>query len=226
MRRFAKGDGHPVILLPGFMASDVGMTPLRNLLSDLGHDAQPWKLGRHTEFSKTKAEILIKRIQNLHQESGQRVSLVGWSMGGILAREIAKKVPELIRSVITLGSPIVADLDHTIAKRLYEKLNGSTKSDQDLLNSLQFAPPVPTTTIYSKNDGIVAWRGTVQAQHSSTPQTENISVNCSHLGMVVNPLAVYVVANRLAQTEGEWDYFKSSRFLRPFIDARGKKTAS
>lgn len=221
MKQFAKGDGHPVILLPGFMASDTGMTPLRKLLTDLGHDAQPWYLGRHTEFSQTKAATLIARIEGLYQQHGQKVSLVGWSMGGVLARELAKAIPEHIRSVITLGSPITADLDFTIARKFYEMLNGSTERDPDLLENLPFAPPVPTTTIYSRSDGIVSWQGAVQARHESTPMTENIRVNCSHLGMVVNPFAVYVVANRLAQSEGEWDYFDSSPLLRPFIEAHG-----
>jgi len=219
MRCFPKGDGHPVILLPGFMASDASMTPLRGVLNQLGHDARPWKLGRHTEFSKTKASILIERIERIYTETGRKVSLVGWSMGGIVAREIAKQIPDHIRNIVTLGSPIAADLDFTIAKRFYEMMNGSTEQEHELLNNLKFAPPVPTTSIYSRSDGIVSWGGVLQADHKETPQTENIKVNCSHLGMAVNPLAAFVITERLAQKEGEWSPYVSTPLFHSFIEA-------
>jgi pimeloyl-ACP methyl ester carboxylesterase len=146
-------------------------------------------------------------VERLYRDSGNRkVSLIGWSLGGVFAREIAKAMPDKVRLVISLGSPITNDRGHTNARRLFEKLNGEEPEPVKAgrFRDLETAPPVPTTSILTKSDGIVAWRGSVQ--HGGD-QTENIVIPASHCGMGVNPVAMVAIADRLAQAEGKWRPF-------------------
>jgi pimeloyl-ACP methyl ester carboxylesterase len=213
MKRLPKGDGHPVITFPGFVASDRSTKPMRGLLSDLGYSTYGWGLGRNLRFDEQREADMLALLDQVHQREGRKVSLIGWSLGGVFAREIAKKNPDAVRSVISLGSPISGDMDHTNANRLYEFLNGAPSADmQARMARLSDAPPVPTTSVYTKSDGIVAWRGSVQ---KAGDRTENIRVPASHCGLGVNPLVMYVLADRLAQAEGNWSAFEAPRFT-PF----------
>jgi pimeloyl-ACP methyl ester carboxylesterase len=214
MKRLPKGDGHPVIALPGFVASDRSTQPMRRLLSDLGYSTYGWGLGRNLKFNDQREDEMRKLLKTVHEREGKKVTLIGWSLGGVFAREIAKHNPDAVRSVITLGSPISGDMDQTNARRLYEYMNGApSKEMKQRLSTLSVAPPVPTTSVYSKTDGIVAWRGSIQAPGG---QTENIRVPASHTGLGVNPLVMYVLADRLAQAESDWSPFEAEglkRFL-------------
>jgi len=211
MKKLPKGDGHPVIFFPGFVASDRSTKPMRKLFSDLGYPTYGWGLGRnliYNESREAKMQALLKRVYKKH---GRKVSIVGWSLGGLFAREVAKANPEYVRSVISLGSPISGDPDHSNAGHLFRFLNG--KPDDQMLKrmkAMNTAPPVPTTSIYTKSDGIVAWKGSVQ-RASKTP-SENIQVPASHVGLGVNPLVMYAIADRLSQAEGEWAPFEKSGF--------------
>lgn len=202
-----KGDGHGVLVLPGFMASDYSTQPLRSLLASLGYDAVGWKLGRNVQVDNARIAAMADCLDALHERTGRAVSLVGWSLGGVFARELAKRAPAKVRQVISLGSPISDDRNHTNARRLFEFLNGR---EPEPMRSGQFralakAPPVPTTSILTRSDGVVHWRGSVQeADHA---RCENIEVVSSHCGLGVNPAAIYAVADRLAQPEGEWAPF-------------------
>jgi hypothetical protein len=132
----------------------------------------------------------------------QRVTLIGWSLGGLYAREIAKAIPARVRQVITLGSPIANVAHSTNVGWLYEMPNGGTTTiDSRLAKTLQTPPPVPTTSIYSRSDGVVAWKACIARRGAFT---ENIEVNSSHLGLVWHPDVMSIVANRLAQREGSW----------------------
>jgi pimeloyl-ACP methyl ester carboxylesterase len=143
----------------------------------------------------------------LNDQSGQKVSLVGWSLGGVLARELAKLHPDRVRFVISLGSPISGDRGHTSVGRLFELLNGDKPEPvrEGRFQSLHEAPPVPTTSILTKTDGVVHWRGSVQ-KPSKSP-SENIEVYASHLGLGVNPSVMIAIADRLAQPEDDWAPF-------------------
>lgn len=202
-----EGDGHGVLVLPGFMAGDGSTRPLRRLLSRLGYEAAGWNLGRNVRIDNARMEAMSACLDALFERTERRkISIVGWSLGGVFARELAKMQPDKVRSVISLGSPITDDRKHTNAARLFEYLNGKNPEpmQQGRFTGLDKAPPVPTTSILTKTDGVVHWRGSVQ---KAEPQTENIEVVASHCGLGVNPAAVYAIADRLAQPEGEWQPF-------------------
>ncbi len=207
LKRFLpQGDGHPVLVLPGFMATDFSTRPLRKLLDDIGYQSHPWGLGRNMIFNadrETEMGALLKRI---YQESGkQKVSLVGWSLGGAFARELAKSFPNYVRCVISLGSPINGDRQSSNARHLFDAINGEpTTAEAKRYATLGELPKVPCTSIYSKTDGIVAWQASLQDE---SPISENIRVPASHLGMGVNPLVMYAIADRLIQNPKKWQAF-------------------
>ena len=136
------------------------------------------------------------------------MSLIGWSLGGIYARELAKMHPTLARCVITLGTPFTGHPKATNAWRLYELLSRSKVGDESVMAQIRKPPPVPTTSIYSRSDGIVSWRCSINAPG---PLVENIEVPASHVGMGMNPLALYAIADRLAQPIGAWQPFDVAR---------------
>ncbi len=204
-----RGDGHPVLVLPGFVTSDISTRPLRAFLDRMGYDTHGWELGRNLgpKAIGQQGEHLIARLEEVHGETGKRVSLVGWSLGGVMARQLSRWRTDMVRQVITLGSPIVGDPRSTNAWRAYEQLTGQRIKDrdtQDMLAESQIPPPVPATAIYSKRDGIVAWQNCVEPQSATT---DNIEVHGSHCGLGVNPVVLYAVADRLAQREGAWKPF-------------------
>lgn len=205
-----RGDGHGVLVLPGFMASDSSTGPMRRLLAQLGYEVAGWELGRNVRVDNVRVEAMGRCVDALYNRTGGKVSIVGWSLGGVFARELAKQMPDKVRGVITLGSPISDDRDHSNARRLFEMLNGRTPEPMRKGNfrKLAEAPPVPTTSILTKADGVVHWRGSVQ-HPGSNPQTENIEVFASHVGLGVNPAVMLAIADRLAQPEGEWTPFEA-----------------
>ena len=212
-----KGDGHPVLVLPGFMASDKSTSPMRGLLADLGYDARGWELGRNVRVDGQRVQELVDRLLSIHRETGRKVSLIGWSLGGLLARELAKIHPEAVRQVISLGSPISDDRDHSDARHLFELLNGKDAAPVHHghhFTGLNNAPPVPTTSILTKGDGVVHWRGSVQHPETGHDESENIEVMASHIGLGVNPSVMIALADRLAQKEGAWKPFRSSMIHR------------
>ena len=210
LRQLKSGDGHPVIVFPGFVGSDISTKPMRKLLDDLGYSSYGWGLGRNVIFDQKRENEMRNLIRNVCEKEGRKVSLIGWSLGGVFARETAKLESECVRSVISLGSPISGDPNQTNVGDLFKALNGNPSSNkQSRFSRLKEAPPMPTTSIYSKTDGIVAWEGSIQPD---APQTENIEVPASHLGLGVNPFVMYAIADRLSQAEGSWKPFDKSGF--------------
>ena len=209
LMRAPRGDGHPVLALPGFLASDLSMAPMRRYLSELGYDAHAWRMGRNTGGISRMRAALRDRLAEIHNSSGRKVSLVGWSLGGVYARDLALQAPEMVRYVVTLGSPFANDVRATNATRLYEALSGEGVEDNsELRQAISGDLPVPTSSIYSRTDGIVNWR-TCLLRRSET--AENIEVHlASHVGLGVNPAALWAVADRLAQGEGEFRQFDRS----------------
>lgn len=214
-----QGDGHPVLVLPGFLASDSSTAPLRKLLKQLGYDARGWGMGRNVRIDAPRVHEMESMLLRIYRETGRKVSIVGWSLGGVFARELAKAHPEAVRLVISLGSPISDDRRHSNAARLFEYLNGRDPEPirQGRFVDLHRAPPVPTTSILTKSDGVVHWRGSVQ-KRCAHPHTENIEVLASHCGLGFNPSAVIAIVDRLQQPEGEWKPFEprlSQRWMFP-----------
>jgi pimeloyl-ACP methyl ester carboxylesterase len=206
LMRAPKGDGHPVLALPGFLASDLSMAPMRRYLRELGYDAHAWRMGRNLGGLARVRDTLRSRLGEIHAAAGRKVSLVGWSLGGVYARDLALQAPDMVRCVITLGSPFANDVRATNATRLYEALSGERVDDQlELRDAIAGDLPVPASSIYSRSDGIVNWRTCLLRP---SDRAENIEVHfASHIGLGVNPAALWAVADRLAQREGEFAPF-------------------
>ena len=204
-----RGDGHPVLTLPGFLASDLSMAPMRRYLKELGYDTHAWNLGRNFGGVYGKRKALRDLVTGIYEQTGRKVSIVGWSLGGVYARDLALQCPDMVRSVTTLGSPFANDIRATNATKLYELLSGEGVDDvPGLREAIAGDLPVPATSIYSRTDGIVNWR-TSLVRPSAT--AENIEVYlASHIGLGVNPAALWAVADRLAQAEGEFRHFDRS----------------
>ena len=204
-----RGDGHPVLVLPGLVASDVSTRPLRAFLKTRGYAVSGWRQGRNLGLRPGVQHAMVDLVHELNDTHGRTVSLVGWSLGGLYARQLAKMMPKRVRQVITLGSPFASNPKATNAWRVYEMASGRRAEEDDprFGGSLSSAPPVPTTAIFSRTDGICAWQG---CREQSSHMAESIEVESSHCGMGHHPAAVYAVADRLAQKEGEWTPFDRS----------------
>src|SRR3954451_19256302 len=204
-----RGDGHPVLVLPGLVASDTSTRPLRSFLKSRGYAVSGWRQGRNLGLRHGVQNAMVDLVQELNDTHGRTVSLVGWSLGGLYARQLAKMMPERVRSVITLGSPFATGPKATNAWRVYEMASGQRADDTDprFGGSLADTPPVPTSAIYSRTDGICAWQVCME---KSSATSESIEVESSHCGMGHHPAVVYAVADRLAQPEGAWQPFDRS----------------
>jgi pimeloyl-ACP methyl ester carboxylesterase len=153
----------------------------------------------------------VRSVQKKHK---QKVSIIGWSMGGAMANALALRMPERVRQVITLGSPLTGHPKGTNAWRVFELVSGFRADDHRLMELVNGNPTVPTTSIMSKTDGIVNWRMSL-AQESHI--AENIEVSATHLGMGANPAVLWAIADRLAQVEGQWKPFERSSAWRTLL---------
>ncbi|MGJ4930186.1 esterase/lipase family protein [Bradyrhizobium sp. HKCCYLS2038] len=204
-----RGDGHPVLVLPGLVASDVSTRPLRSFLKGKGYAVSGWQQGRNLGLRPGVQQSMVDLVEQMNDSHGRKISLVGWSLGGLYARQLAKMMPDRVRSVITLGSPFAGSPKSTNAWRVYELASGRRADEEDLRfgGHLSEPPPVPTTAIFSRSDGVCAWQGCKEKPSSIA---ESIEVESSHCGMGHHPAVVYAVADRLAQPEGEWQPFDRS----------------
>ena len=218
MRTFPRGDGHPVLVLPGFTGDDRSTIPLRWFLSDRGYASMPWRLGRNlgpTDHILDGMDTLLIR----HANEGERISIVGWSLGGIFARELGRTYPEAVRCVITLGSPFqlaATDREATNASDAYEAMSAlhSERAKRLVPEEVRPPMPVPTTNIYSRADGVAPWQSCIDHEGA---QCENVEVPGSHSGLGHNPLALAVIADRLAQADGAWRPYEPSGCLRAVV---------
>ncbi len=213
LSRLPAGDGHPVLVFPGLGASDFSTAPLRNFLRERGYMPHAWKLGFNLGPRAGVLDSCRALLSQLAETHGGAVSLIGWSLGGIYAREIAKEQPGHARCVITLGTPFAGPPRATNAWRFYEAVSGKSAHDHDRAQTLQEPPPCPTTSIFSKTDGVVAWQCSL---NPDAPRAENIEVHASHVGMGMNPLALYAIADRLRQDPAHWQRFDTQGARRWF----------
>jgi pimeloyl-ACP methyl ester carboxylesterase len=205
-----RGDGHPVLVLPGLVASDLSTKPLRSFLKNRGYVTYGWGLGRNYGLRDGVHQAMIDRVRELSDDhGGRKISLIGWSLGGLYARQLAKMMPDRVRCVITLGSPFASHPKATNAWRIYELASGHRADEEDprFGGAMADPPPVPTTSIFSRTDGVCAWQGCME---KSSAEAESIEVESSHCGMAHHPAVVYAIADRLAQPEGEWAPFDRS----------------
>ncbi len=213
------GDGHPVMVLPGFMGDDGYNASMRRFLGGLNYSVHGWGLGRNLGPRGGVLDGLQERIFELYERHDQPVSLVGHSLGGIFARELAREFPDMVRQVISLGSPFGRGrMTASVPARLFNALNPPTELpvDQDVIHE---APPVPTTAIYSKGDGIVNWQTTLQ--HDGHQRSQNIRVRGSHCGMTLNPVIWFLVAERLATHPEQWQPFERVSWRNLFYPSAG-----
>lgn len=210
LRAAPHGDGHSVMVLPGFMADDSSTRQLRRFLSKKGYDVHAWGLGRNLGPNNVydMERRLLLRLHLMKQRRGRKVSIVGWSLGGIIARELARAEPDLVRQVITLGSPFGGHPAATNVWRIFQMITKQTEMDPDFAEQLQqMSAPVghvPSTAIYSKTDGVASWRVCMEQEHA---MTDNIEVRAAHCGLGFNPFVFYAIADRLSEPEGSWRPF-------------------
>lgn len=203
-----RGDRHPVLVLPGLLASDMSTTTLRGWLRVLGYPVVGWELGRNRGPTPEIVDALPGLVSRLADRHGTAVSIVGQSLGGIFARRLAARTPAQVRQVVSLGSPfatIVRPAEDSPGARIYRRfarLHTSRRlSTADPVRPL----PVPSTSVYSRWDGVVDWRACLQ---QTGPRSENVGVHAGHLGMGHDPAVLWVVADRLAQPADDWQPFQ------------------
>lgn len=189
--------GQPVMVIPGFGASDFHTRPLRRALKQLGHPVQGWGQGVNTGMNGQLREALAGRVASLHQRCGRKIALIGWSLGGVFVRELARHQPQDVEQIFTLGSPINITPAANNMLPLFKLMNRGrpVNLDMDGFNRRAQPPPVRCTAIYSKSDGIVAWQTACERE---APNTENVEVTGSHFGMVCNQQVLREIAERTA----------------------------
>ncbi|MBO6655939.1 MAG: esterase [Pseudomonadales bacterium] len=206
-----RGDPHPTLLIPGFMAGDASLGLLKRYLQHMGYQPETWGYGRNTGNPEHLFDHLPEKLARMYETTGKSISLIGQSLGGVYARELAREYPRMVRQVITLGSPFKVRNSSTTMRaltHLFKASSGMTIDEMvELMRDRAFheSPNVPVTAVYSRGDGVVHWdacRETVEDHH-----TQNIEVPGSHCGMGFNPAIYYIIADRLAQRDENWQKF-------------------
>lgn len=217
-------DPRVILVLPGFGGGDITTHQLRRFLNDKGHQAYGWDGGVNTGPSGGVFKHVKDRLNQLTKaHQGHKVTVIGHSLGGIYARELARAFPKKVEQVLTLGSPFGAGLHpqstHSLVRKAFELINGKDNPflhNPDLARQCLAPPPVPTTSIYSRSDGVVHWKTCLNPKQG---RSENVEVQGSHCGLVMNPLAFVVIADRLSQPAEAWHPFTpetySSWLFRP-----------
>jgi len=214
LQRTPRGDGHPVLLVPGFTASDATLVGLSIFLKSRGYHVETWGLGQNTGFKLKFSQALEQKLRFMHHKHGRKVSMVGWSLGGVYAFYAAHSAPECVRTVISLGSPMRFSVDNfkvpLVVKAIYRYLAHPMGPAAHLSHVrakvLRAPPPVPSTCIYSETDGIVPPEAA--RIENSDGQHENIWVPGSHVGLGFNPAVMWILGDRLSQPEGAWAPFE------------------
>jgi pimeloyl-ACP methyl ester carboxylesterase len=208
------GDGHPVLLVPGFTAGDATLVGLRTFLRSRGYHVETWGFGQNTGFKLKFTQALEQKVRYLHHRHRRKVSVVGWSLGGVYAFYTAHNAPECVRTVVSLGSPMRFSPENfqtrAVVRAIYRYFAHPMGPVAHLAHVrgkvLRSPPPVPSTCIYSMTDGVVppdaARMETGEGEH------ENIWVPGSHIGLGFNAAVMWILADRLAQAEGEWQPFR------------------
>jgi pimeloyl-ACP methyl ester carboxylesterase len=214
LQRTPRGDGHPVLLVPGFTAGDATLVGLSLFLRSRGYHVETWGLGQNTGFKLKFSQALEQKVRFMHHKYGRKVSVVGWSLGGVYGFYAAHCAPECIRSVISLGSPMRFSVTEfrvpMIVKAIYRYLAHPMGPVAHLSNVrakvLRSPPPIPSTCVFSMTDGVVPPEAS-RIEDTDDDQHENIWVPGSHLGLGFNAAVMWILADRLAQPEGSWQPF-------------------
>ena len=210
-----RGAGQPVLVIPGFTSSDHATFFLRNYLKQLNYDVYGWGQGANQGLVSTVFEALEERLLTIYKDTGQPVSLLGWSLGGFYVRALANKYPDKVRCIMTISTTFALPTPRAVNRvitRLYGYLNPDQQTDEFFISSdmWEATPPMPSTSIYSEGDGVNNWRYCLDQENSLS---ENVRVYGSHCGLAVNPLVYYLLADRLAQDPARWNPYNRSSAL-------------
>jgi len=208
-----RGDRHPVVVIPGFLADDDSTRILRRFLSHLGYQVHPWAQGRNLGAARMGGyEPLVRHVLRIYRDTGNLVSLVGWSLGGVHAVAVADRAGYAIRQIVTLGSPLLHS-DQSTA--MFRALRATART----LNGQLYSPPsgaglgmhepmtrikAPITSVFSRTDGVVPWQRSLLP---AVQMRDNIEVHSSHVGLGFNPSVLYAVADRLALDKDRFEIF-------------------
>lgn len=205
------GEGQPVMVIPGLTTNDLSTHIIRTFLRSKNFNAYGWGLGINIRYSEGLERKLAERIDRISQKHGQKVALIGWSLGGITMRLLAKHLPDNIAQLIALGAPFSGIKGKTYVSWWYELLAGESINDfrEDWVREIAEQPEMPSTAIFSKSDGMVSWEYCVDWK--TGPKTQNIEVQCNHLGFGMNPVVWMIVHDRLRQDPEHWQLFDESR---------------
>jgi pimeloyl-ACP methyl ester carboxylesterase len=214
-----RGDGHPVLLVPGFVGDAGSMAVLKHYLRNRGYEVDDWGLGRNVGFQRKHARALEQKVRFLHHRHGRKVSLVGWSLGGVFSMFAAHKVPQCVRNVVTLGSPVSSDPERSDSSALVQALYRLVAHPMGPVahtahvdaRVLRLPPPMPVSCLYSETDGVVPpHEATLHGARDTDLGAlhENIRVPGSHIGLGFNALVLWIVAERLSQPEAAWRPFE------------------
>ena len=232
LNRLPDGDGHTIITIPGFMGADGSTSHLRRFLVKRGYNAIPWSKGRNAadkqpssldaflEYRESIEDEVAEQVRSEFERSGRKITLIGWSLGGLYSVALAHRFPQWIRQVITLGTPFGDPRGTSLYNILGRVYNNEVEVDEEALQRwVQHTYRggklrVPILTLYSESDGIV---GAGIARCEGDPHyVTNIAVMASHVGFPFNPLVYGVIANHLVEPHERWDICGSSR-LGPFV---------
>jgi len=207
LRHAPRGDGHPVFVLPGFLTNDGRTRHLRRFLVLLGYETYGWGEGLNWGPTDYAMAAIERRLHEIRRRHGRKVTLIGHSLGGLLARELAKKFPDDVRGVVMLGAPIRLPTATSLAVlfRLLARFHRTAHGME--IEELNLPPPasIPVDAIYTREDGIVAWESCLE---QAGERRQNIEVRGPHSSLPSNPLVLAIVADRLAQAEGTWRAYK------------------
>jgi pimeloyl-ACP methyl ester carboxylesterase len=204
-----RNQDQPVLVIPGFTASDHSTFFVRQYLRKLGYDAYGWSQGSNNGLTATSFDALEDRLADIYQRTGRPVSLVGWSLGGFFVRALANRHAEKVRSIITVATPFAMPTPRAVNRvinRLYGYLNPHQQMDEFFVSSDMWepTPALPSTSVYSQGDGVNSWNYCLDKEG---PLSENVRVYGSHCGLAVNPMVFYVLADRLGQSVDSWQPF-------------------
>jgi pimeloyl-ACP methyl ester carboxylesterase len=222
LARNQRGDGRPVLVLPGLVADDLSTRPLRRLLKTVGYSPYAWGLRRNVGPTRRIVAGLDARLKAIYEQHGRPVSVVGQSLGGIMGRDLAIRHPGLVDRIISLASPVsMTSLAQSRAHWTYDLFSAHHLPEYAVEEwTQQPAPDVPATSVYSRSDGVCHWEA---SRYPDGPLTENIEIYASHCGMGVHPAAVYAVLDRLAADVDAWQRFTPPALLQYYFRVEGAR---
>ena len=196
-----KGQGEPVLVVPGFATDDCWTSKLRNFIASIGYHVKGCELGRIGGQVSDLTPMLIGQVERFAEESSARVRLVGWSLGGYLAREVARDRPDLVEKVITLGTPVIGGPKYTASARILRRRGYDVEAmAAEVAQRQQMRMQVPIAALFSGIDGVVTWEACIDHENRTVKHFEVIS---SHLGLIFNPKVYRLVAKLLHCVEAQ-----------------------